>query len=167
MKGIAVMIGGNLLVISGFILAAFAQETGLDLLGVSVLQSGDAADGLQDGMIAAFRRAGSFRGEAAVTTWLHRIVLNTALMRLRRKEPERVRLGAGRCRQRKREGRRGEQGALQNFTPPVRPNVARPGRPKPADAANPADNPQRPGDLPVISKRPPRQIDVDNPFGSQ
>ena len=43
----------------------------------------DAADGLQDGMIAAFRRAGSFRGEAAVTTWLHRIVVNACLDRLR------------------------------------------------------------------------------------
>ena len=28
----------------------------------------DAADGLQDGMIAAYRRAASFRGDAAVTT---------------------------------------------------------------------------------------------------
>ena len=44
----------------------------------------DAADGLQDGMIAAFRRAGSFRGEAAVTTWLHRVVVNACLDRLRR-----------------------------------------------------------------------------------
>jgi RNA polymerase sigma-70 factor (ECF subfamily) len=43
----------------------------------------DAADGLQDGMIAAFRRAASFRGEAAVTTWLHRIVVNACLDRLR------------------------------------------------------------------------------------
>ncbi len=43
----------------------------------------DAADGLQDGMIAAFRRAGSFRGEAAVTTWLHRIVVNACLDRIR------------------------------------------------------------------------------------
>lgn len=43
----------------------------------------DAADGLQDGMIAAFRRAGSFRGEAAVTTWLHRVVVNACLDRLR------------------------------------------------------------------------------------
>ncbi|HWJ09425.1 MAG TPA: RNA polymerase sigma factor SigM [Nocardioides sp.] len=42
-----------------------------------------AADGLQEGMIAAFRRAGSFRGEAAVTTWLHRIVVNACLDRLR------------------------------------------------------------------------------------
>jgi RNA polymerase sigma-70 factor (ECF subfamily) len=43
----------------------------------------DAADGLQDGMVAAFRRAASFRGEAAVTTWLHRVVVNACLDRLR------------------------------------------------------------------------------------
>lgn len=43
----------------------------------------DAADGLQDGMIAAFRRAGSFRGDAAVTTWLHRVVVNACLDRIR------------------------------------------------------------------------------------
>lgn len=43
----------------------------------------DAADGLQDGMIAAFRRAGSFRGDSAVTTWLHRVVVNACLDRLR------------------------------------------------------------------------------------
>ncbi|MBC2932124.1 RNA polymerase sigma factor SigM [Nocardioides sp. zg-1228] len=43
----------------------------------------DAADGLQDAMIAAFRRAGSYRGEAAVTTWLHRVVVNACLDRIR------------------------------------------------------------------------------------
>ncbi|RYP83789.1 RNA polymerase sigma factor SigM [Nocardioides guangzhouensis] len=43
----------------------------------------DAADGLQDGMIAAFRRAASFRGDAAVTTWLHRVVVNACLDRIR------------------------------------------------------------------------------------
>ncbi|HWJ65797.1 MAG TPA: RNA polymerase sigma factor SigM [Nocardioides sp.] len=42
-----------------------------------------AADGLQEGMVAAFRRADSYRGEAAVTTWLHRIVVNACLDRLR------------------------------------------------------------------------------------
>jgi RNA polymerase sigma-70 factor (ECF subfamily) len=36
-------------------------------------------------MISAFRRAGDFRGESAVTTWLHRIVVNAALDRLRRR----------------------------------------------------------------------------------
>src|SRR5512143_1191433 len=43
----------------------------------------DAADGLQDGLIAAYRRAGSFRGEARVTTWLHRVVVNACLDRIR------------------------------------------------------------------------------------
>ncbi|MGH8824766.1 MAG: sigma factor, partial [Jiangellaceae bacterium] len=31
----------------------------------------DAADALQDALVNAFRRAGSFRAESAVTTWLH------------------------------------------------------------------------------------------------
>ena len=44
----------------------------------------DAADALQDAYISAFRRAETFRGEAAVTTWLHRIVVNACLDRLRR-----------------------------------------------------------------------------------
>jgi RNA polymerase sigma-70 factor (ECF subfamily) len=43
----------------------------------------DAADGLQDALVAAYRRAGSFRGDAAVTTWLHRVVVNACLDRLR------------------------------------------------------------------------------------
>jgi RNA polymerase sigma-70 factor, ECF subfamily len=43
----------------------------------------DAADGLQDGLVAAYRRAESFRGEAAVTTWLHRVVVNACLDRIR------------------------------------------------------------------------------------
>ena len=45
----------------------------------------DAADALQEAMISAFRRAGDFRGDSAVTTWLHRIVVNASLDRLRRR----------------------------------------------------------------------------------
>jgi RNA polymerase sigma-70 factor, ECF subfamily len=45
----------------------------------------EAADALQDAMIAALRRADSFRGDSAVTTWLHRIVVNAALDRMRRR----------------------------------------------------------------------------------
>lgn len=44
----------------------------------------EAADALQDAFVNAFRRAGSFRAESAVTTWLHRIVLNACLDRVRR-----------------------------------------------------------------------------------
>lgn len=47
----------------------------------------DAADALQDALISAYRRADQFRGESAVTTWLHRIVVNASLDRLRRKRP--------------------------------------------------------------------------------
>ena len=43
----------------------------------------DAADGLQDGLVAAYRRADSFRGDAAVTTWLHRVIVNACLDRIR------------------------------------------------------------------------------------
>jgi RNA polymerase sigma-70 factor (ECF subfamily) len=43
----------------------------------------DAADALQDAYISAFRRAGSYRGEALVTTWLHRVVVNACLDRIR------------------------------------------------------------------------------------
>lgn len=46
----------------------------------------DASDALQDAMISAFRRASSFRGEAAVTTWLHRIVVNACLDQHRRRK---------------------------------------------------------------------------------
>lgn len=44
----------------------------------------DAADAVQDALVSAYRRAGSYRGEAAVTTWLHRIVVNACLDRVRR-----------------------------------------------------------------------------------
>jgi RNA polymerase sigma-70 factor, ECF subfamily len=52
----------------------------------------DAADALQEAYIAAFRRASSFRGDAQLTTWLHRVVVNACLdrlraMRLRETEP--------------------------------------------------------------------------------
>lgn len=50
----------------------------------------DAADALQDALVKAFRAGGpggdnAFRGEAAVTTWLHRIVVNACLDRARRR----------------------------------------------------------------------------------
>jgi len=45
----------------------------------------EAADAVQDALISAFRKAGSYRGDAAVTTWLHRIVVNACLDRTRRK----------------------------------------------------------------------------------
>jgi RNA polymerase sigma-70 factor (ECF subfamily) len=46
----------------------------------------EAADALQDALISAFRAAASFRAECAVTTWLHRIVVNACLDRIRRRK---------------------------------------------------------------------------------
>jgi RNA polymerase sigma-70 factor, ECF subfamily len=51
----------------------------------TVCDPDEAADALQDSMVSAFRRAADFRGESAVTTWLHRIVVNASLDRLRRR----------------------------------------------------------------------------------
>jgi RNA polymerase sigma-70 factor, ECF subfamily len=44
----------------------------------------DAEDALQDAMLSAHRGAGAFRHDAAVGSWLHRIVMNACLDRLRR-----------------------------------------------------------------------------------
>jgi RNA polymerase sigma-70 factor (ECF subfamily) len=46
----------------------------------------DAADAVQDALISAYRSAERFRGDAAVTTWLHRIVVNACLDRARRRQ---------------------------------------------------------------------------------
>jgi RNA polymerase sigma-70 factor, ECF subfamily len=44
----------------------------------------DAEDAVQEAMASAHRGAGSFRHDAAVSSWLHRIVVNACLDRLRR-----------------------------------------------------------------------------------
>jgi RNA polymerase sigma-70 factor, ECF subfamily len=44
----------------------------------------DAEDALQEAMASAHRAAGTFRHDAAVSSWLHRIVVNACLDRLRR-----------------------------------------------------------------------------------
>lgn len=48
-------------------------------------QRDDALDATQDAFVAAFRRAGSFRGDAAFSTWLYRIAINTCKDALRKK----------------------------------------------------------------------------------
>ena len=91
----------------------------------------EAADAVQDALVSALRASGpradpsadapsgpGFRGESAVTTWLHRIVVNACLDRVRRKAsrpadplpdydvPDRAPRPAGRARARARPGRR-------------------------------------------------------------
>jgi RNA polymerase sigma-70 factor (ECF subfamily) len=50
----------------------------------------DARDALQSAYLSAFRSVGRFEGSSQLSTWLHRIVVNTALMKLRtrRRKPE-------------------------------------------------------------------------------
>ncbi len=50
----------------------------------------DAEDAVQDGYLSAFRQMRTFRGEAALGTWLTRIVANHALMRLRKRKRDGV-----------------------------------------------------------------------------
>lgn len=57
------------------------------LWAVAVRTLGDreeAADAVQDALVSAFRAAHTFRGQSAVTTWLHRITVNACLDRARR-----------------------------------------------------------------------------------
>lgn len=46
----------------------------------------DAADALQEALLSAFRGAAQFRGQSQVSTWLHRIVVNACLDRIRRRQ---------------------------------------------------------------------------------
>ena len=48
----------------------------------------EAADALQEALVSAYRAsaAGAFRGDSAPTSWLHRIVVNACLDRMRRQK---------------------------------------------------------------------------------
>jgi RNA polymerase sigma factor (sigma-70 family) len=50
----------------------------------------EAEDAVQDAYLEAYRHIGEFRGQSRVATWLTRIAINQALMRLRRHKRERV-----------------------------------------------------------------------------
>jgi len=57
------------------------------LWAVAIRTLGDreeAADAVQDAFVSAFRAAHTFRGQSAVTTWLHRITVNACLDRVRK-----------------------------------------------------------------------------------
>jgi RNA polymerase sigma-70 factor (ECF subfamily) len=43
----------------------------------------DAADAVQEALVSAYRQAGSYRGVATVRTWLHRILVNACIDRIR------------------------------------------------------------------------------------
>jgi len=50
----------------------------------------DADDLTQEAFIQAFRKLATFRGESALSTWLHRVAVNTALMHFRRRPATRA-----------------------------------------------------------------------------
>ncbi|MGW4355535.1 RNA polymerase sigma factor SigM [Nocardia sp. NPDC004582] len=50
----------------------------------------DAADSLQDALLSAHRGAAGFRGDAEVRSWMHRIVVNACLDRIRRNKLRRT-----------------------------------------------------------------------------
>ncbi|HVP28729.1 MAG TPA: sigma-70 family RNA polymerase sigma factor [Myxococcota bacterium] len=76
--------------------SAFAElvaSCGGRMLAVARRLVGDegvAEDVVQEAFLAAFRALPGFEGESRLSTWLHRIVVNAALMRLRaaRRRPE-------------------------------------------------------------------------------
>lgn len=65
------------------------------LWAVAIRTLGDreeAADAVQDALISAYRAAHTFRGQSAVTTWLHRITVNACLDRARKASSRRTQL---------------------------------------------------------------------------
>jgi RNA polymerase sigma-70 factor (ECF subfamily) len=63
------------------------------VFGIALRITGDRADALdatQDTFVSVFRQAGTFRAEAAFTTWLYRVAVNSCrdLLRRRRRLPE-------------------------------------------------------------------------------
>lgn len=63
------------------------EATRRRLLGVArriLVNEEDARDALQDALVSAYDARHRFRGEALWSTWMHRILVNTCLMRIRR-----------------------------------------------------------------------------------
>jgi RNA polymerase sigma-70 factor (ECF subfamily) len=64
---------------------------GLYRLALRLMQNeAEAEDVLQETLLSAFKSIGSFEGRSELSTWLYRIAYNTAMMRLRRRQPETV-----------------------------------------------------------------------------
>lgn len=72
--------------------AILVQNHGTQLLAVARRMLGndeDAHDALQDAFLSAFRAIGEFAGKSRLSTWLHRVTVNAALMKLRSRRRKR------------------------------------------------------------------------------
>ena len=58
----------------------------------------DARDAVQEAFLSAFKSIDRFQGGSLVSTWLHRIAVNAALMKLRSRRRRPGERGAGRRR---------------------------------------------------------------------
>ena len=62
------------------------------VVAMRILQNeADAADAVQDAFLAMFKKLDGFGGRSRISTWLHRVVTNAALMRLRSRSRKRER----------------------------------------------------------------------------
>jgi RNA polymerase sigma-70 factor, ECF subfamily len=48
----------------------------------------DAQDALQDAFLSVFRNIGRFKGDSSLSTWIYRIAVNAALMKMRKRRHE-------------------------------------------------------------------------------
>lgn len=55
-----------------------------------IRNTAEAEDLTQQVFLKLFRKIATFRGESVLSTWLHRVTVNTVLMHLRRKRPTEV-----------------------------------------------------------------------------
>lgn len=65
------------------------RDHGGQLLAVArrlLRNEADARDAVQEALLSAFRSIGSFKEDSRVSTWLHRITVNAALIRIRSRQ---------------------------------------------------------------------------------
>ena len=63
------------------------QQRVLRIVLPIVKNSMDAEEVVQDVFLSVFEKIDRFRGDSSLSTWIHRIAVNTALMRRRRHKP--------------------------------------------------------------------------------
>jgi len=67
------------------------HSAGVYRLALRLMQNeSDAEDVMQETFLSAFKAIDAFEGRSELSTWLYRITYNTALMRLRRHQPDTV-----------------------------------------------------------------------------